>query len=134
MDSNVIIKVGHFEADGDAYDLILGFVPDYIRLYNAGAAAGEVIVHEWFKDDASGKGFVTRRLTDNGTTATDTMEYLASGHAISKKETVTVQTTDPIKILGKVGVTIAAAWMDDSEEIYYFAVKCSEFNDIGDVA
>lgn len=45
-----IIKAGHFQADGDSYDLNLGFVPDYIKLYNLNATAGEVIIYEYFGD------------------------------------------------------------------------------------
>ena len=45
-----IIKAGHFQADGDTYELNLGFTPNYLKLYNLNAAAGEVIIYEYFGD------------------------------------------------------------------------------------
>jgi hypothetical protein len=44
------IKAGHFQADGNTYKLKLDFVPDYIRLYNLNATAGEVMLFEYFGD------------------------------------------------------------------------------------
>jgi hypothetical protein len=45
-----LMKAGHFQAGEDAYELVLGFTPNYLRLYNLNAATGEVIMYEYFRD------------------------------------------------------------------------------------
>ncbi|MBI9081493.1 MAG: hypothetical protein JEY79_17345 [Pseudodesulfovibrio sp.] len=43
------IITGSFTSDGNAANLILGFVPDRIQLINANAADTEVMMLDWFK-------------------------------------------------------------------------------------
>ena len=128
------LKVGHFQADGNAYNLNLGWIPNYGKFINLNAVAGEIVSIEWFNDFTDDYAVVTRRLTDNGTTGTDTVEYVTSGGHISSYNTTAVQSTNPVKITGGKGVTIAATWMDDDDEIYYIVAQSDEFKDIGDVA
>jgi hypothetical protein len=44
------IKIGHFEADGGAIHLPIGFQPDYVRLIAKGASSTNAIVYEWFRE------------------------------------------------------------------------------------
>ena len=129
-----IIKSGHFQSDGNAYDLILGFVPEYIMLWNLNAAAGEIMIQEWFSDLGDAKAIVHRMLVDNGTTATKTIEYITSGGAIAKLDTTTISTSNPVNKTAKKGITIATGWLDDDDEVYYLAIGNVQFTDIGDVA
>jgi hypothetical protein len=129
-----IIKAGHFQSDGNAYDLDLGFVPDYIILWNLAAVAGEIMVQEWFADLGDAHAIVHRMLVDNGSTASKTIEYITSGGAIAKLDTETISSSNPVKKTMKKGVTIATGWLDDNDEIYYLALGNAEFIDIGDVA
>jgi hypothetical protein len=266
-----IIKAGHFQADGNSYNLKLDFVPDYIKLYNLNAGAGEVIIYEYFGDmgdrmlssptlaigstkskvgyaafrykiagveyekaaDAVGEstgndvivqakygavaldidadgviyviegtdqaaqqfttaaaamasvaapvagrarmGYVTvvdsnstftfgtdlfdgsgvtaafydclenaiarRMLADNGSTGYKTVENLLTLGAlpsvfnkVAKLDSKTIQITDPIKVTPDKGVTIAANWIANDDEIYFLAIGNIQANDIGDVA
>lgn len=135
-----IIKVGHFQSDGGAYNLELGFVPDYIKIWNLAAAAGEIAIQEWFSDLGDAFAIVHRMLVDNGSTGTDTVEYITSGGAISKLDTTTIDAgtenddTDPVRKTASKGVTIATGWSDDDDEVYYLAIGNANFEDIGDVA
>lgn len=46
----VQIKIGHFEADGGIIHLPIGFLPDYVRLLAKGAASGDLVSYEWFRE------------------------------------------------------------------------------------
>lgn len=134
-----IVKVGHFEADGAEVDLVLGFVPDYIRIVNASAAAGEIAEAEWFSDMAAGTGIIRNMIADDGTTSKTNFEWLAAAHPISKLDERTIDEgtenddTDPVRIEAKKGVTIAASFMDDSDEIWYIAFGNANQEDHGDI-
>jgi hypothetical protein len=135
-----IIKVSHFQSDGGAYNLELGFVPDYIMLWNLAAVAGEIAIQEWFADLGDAYAIVHRMLADNGSTGYDTVEYITSGGAISKLDSTTIDAgtanddTDPVRKTAARGVTIATGWLDDDDEVYFLAIGNAKFEDIGDVA
>jgi len=132
MDSNIILKTGHFQADGDAYDLDLGGVPIYAEIWNHAAADTEIMGCKWWKDMGDGAGFCFYVDADGDV---GSVQYKSSGAPIAVKDTVSVQTSEPIKTTKVQGITIAAGFMDDDDEIYYMAlVHGSEDQDLGDIA
>jgi len=126
-----IIKVGHYEADGAEVDLELGFVPDYIRLINANATGTEQMRIEWFHECGDGLGF--------SVTAAGIMTWLTSAHPISALDEATIDEgtenddDDPCRIEGKLGVTIAAGFGDDADEIWFVAFGNANEEDYGDI-
>lgn len=212
------ILTGHFEADGGAHNLILGGVPDYIRVTNAGAADTEVQTLEWWKEmgdskeiwhyiqDNDGGGDVTTPVKKSsggyiseydsgavGNRKSVTFDYtggaledlltVAGGHGFVEGERVklvasggiaaglsentiyfvkyvstttfqlaltpggaavefTSDGTAPNYVFsvdnllvssGGKGVTLSATFMDDGDEIYYFAVMSDREVDHGDI-
>lgn len=74
------IRMGHFESDGNAYNLMLGFAPSYFMMMNAAAVAGEVFKVEWFGSEmADSKEIQHKVLVDNGVTGNLSLDYVASG-------------------------------------------------------
>lgn len=136
-----MIRTGHFEADGDAVNLNLGFIPAYIKIINQSAATGEIAVVEWFKDMGDSKQFETTIIADNGSTADTNFAYSSSGGVITEYDTTAVDSgtenddDDPVRVTGGQGVTIAAAFMDDSDEIWYLAFGPNDTRDVdhGDI-
>ena len=130
-----VIKTGKFVATGSDVILDLGFVPDYLKLFNANAATGEVMAIEWFNQAGAGKEFHTTVIADNGTTGNASFGYVSSGGEVEATvESTTVQTSDPVQVTGKRGVQIDASWMDDGDVIYYIAIKADRDQDLGDAA
>lgn len=129
------IRTGHFQADGDAYNLELGFIPNYLKLINANAGTGEVAVIEWFgQDQGDDKAFQCTIIADNGTTSGVNFNTVASGGYASEFDTQSINTSNPVQVTGEYGVTIAATWMDDDDEIWYVAIQSDRDEDLGDVA
>lgn len=129
------ILTGKFVADGNDVVLDLKHIPGYLKLFNANAAAGEVAVIEWWYQMGATKELDIRKLTDSGSTGTDTLTFETSGAEIKATvEESTVHATDPIQPLGKRGVKIDASWMDDSDVIYYLAIIPDRDQDLGDAA
>ena len=124
------IRTGHFEADGGAHNLILGFVPSYLRIMNFMAADTEVAVIEWFKE----MGDAVEIWWMNSDTGEQNFVPKGSGGYISEYDANSVQSSEPVKVLGGQGVTIDAAFMEDSDEIYYFAIEADRDVDHGDIA
>ena len=135
------IRVGHFEADGNAVTLKLGFVPDYFTAINQSAATGEAAKVEWFGDEmGDSKEFQTVIIADNGSTANTNFAYESSSGVISAVgSTLTVDTgtenddDDPVRVTNEMGVTIAASFMDDGDEVWYLAVAADRDYDHGDI-
>ncbi len=117
------VLCGHFQADGDAHNLSLGFTPSIFEVWNANAAAGEDghIIH--FFDD--GNEFHTKMIADNGSTGNTNHNYRSSSQIISSY----AGTSSAAK-----GVTIGASFMDDNDEIYWRAFKADKDTDAGDIA
>ncbi len=128
------IHVGHFEADGGAHNLVLGFVPNKITIYNTAAVAGEVFKIEWWKEMGNAAEIQHTVLADNGSTGNLSIDYVSTGGSVSSYNTASVQTTDPVQVQGGEGVTIAATFMDDGDEIYYEAICSDRDVDHGDIA
>ena len=128
------IRTGHFEADGGAHNLVLGFVPSYLLVINAGAADTEVWKLEWFDEMGDAQEIWHYMINNDGADDVDTPVKKGSGGYISEYDTNSVQTSDPILVGGGKGVTIAAAFMDDSDEVYYVAIESDRDVDHGDIA
>ena len=135
------IRTGHFEADGNDVNLILGFVPSYLRLFNANATTGEVAVLEWFGAEmGDAKEFRTTIIADNGSTANTNFSYASSGGDLADYDTNAITTTDPdsiednyIQVTGGKGVTIDGSFMEDSDEVFYLAIEADRDVDHGDI-
>lgn len=74
------IRTGHFESDGNAYNLMLGFAPSYFTMINANAAVGEVFKVEWFGDEMGDAQEIQHTvLADNGSTGNLSLDFVSSG-------------------------------------------------------
>lgn len=125
--------VVEFIADGSAVDLVFGYVPDWAIVVNENAATGETSTALWTHGMGDAHAVNFRIIADNGSTGNTTPAYVSSGGAVSEKETgLTVQTTNPVKVYADMGLTIAAAFMDDSDVIHVIAGKGDYYN-VGDV-
>ena len=128
------IRIGHFEADGAAVNLPLGFIPQYIMLINQAAADGEPIMIQCFGTEmGDAKEIWHLRHANDGGSDRDTPVYKSSGGYIQDYDTTSVQTSDPVKPTGGKGVTISASWMDDGDEIWYVAIEGDRYTDHDDI-
>ena len=124
--------MGHFISGGGSKTIDVGFVPDYLRIWNLGSGANEVVIHEYFSELGDGKSVATKQLADNGSTSGKTVEYLSSGAPISAHNANAISTVNPITVSGGKGFTIDTAWLDDSDVIYYMAIQADRNIDHGD--
>jgi hypothetical protein len=130
-----LIKTGKFEATGDDVILDLGFIPDYLKLFNADAATGEVAVIEWFNQLDAEKEFQTVIIADDGTSGKTSFVYNNSSAEVEAiVEQSSIKTVDPVQPQGARGVQIDASWMDDGDMIYYLAIASDRDQDLGDAA
>jgi len=207
------IVTKHFEADGNAVNLNLGFIPSYVRVTNFMAADTEVAAIEWFKEmgdaveiwwnnsDTGEQNFVPKSsggyisaydASQVGVRKSCTFDYTGgamedlvtcAGHGYVDGEAVkfvaggglatglsalkiyyvrdvtlntfrvsetrggavaemTSDGTPPNYVFsidnlpempGGKGITIAAAFMDDSDEIYVLAMEADRDMDEGDI-
>jgi len=130
------ILTGHFEADGNDVDLPLGFIPDHLELVNSAAADGEVIKIEWWRCAGVGKELHFIRHANDAGSDRDTPIWETSGEIEAEVSGGTVYNAgDPnlVKVTGDYGVTIDASFMDDSDEIYYTAIRADRDTDHGDI-
>jgi hypothetical protein len=126
------IQVGHFEADGNAVNIQLGFVPDHVKIFNQMAALGENIGAEWFGiDGGDNAGFTIGSMSKDS--AGTTTRYNASAAYVSDYDATSVQTSDPIQVTGGQGFIVAASFMDDGDEIWYMAMRADRVRDHGDI-
>lgn len=78
------IVTKQFIADGNAYNLELGFTPSYVAVYNAMAVAGEVFKAEWFGSEMGDSYMIKHTvLADNGSTGNLSMDYVTTGGPVS---------------------------------------------------
>jgi len=128
------IRTGHFEADGGAHNLDLGFVPSYIKIFNQSAATGEVQQIECFVTEMADLAeFHTTIIVDNGSTANANVAYTASGSVSEYNTTAVTDSASLVSVNGFQGITLAAAFMDDSDEIWYVAMLADQDVDGGDI-
>ena len=123
-----IVKAGYLKSDGNAYELDLGFVPDYIKLVNLNAAETEVMIYEWWSHMGDSVALAHIQIDGSTSDAVYSVKKDTSG-VITKLDTTTIQTSDPVKKTAKRGVIIATGWLDDNDEIYYYAVGNAPFTD-----
>ncbi len=130
------IKVFSFTADGNDVTLQFGWVPDYLRLVNATAlaTAGSKGILEWFGSVmGDGKQIEHIVLADNGSTGNKDLVNTASGGHLAQVQTPTIQTANPVKVLGGVGVKITASgFMADNDVIYGVAIRADRAIALGD--
>lgn len=62
------IVTGSVEGTGGAIDVPLGWVPDYVKLFNYDDAGGLAPTLEWWKGMADGHGLKGLGVADDGTT------------------------------------------------------------------
>jgi len=98
----------------------MGFVPDYAKVTNQMAATTEITMWEWAPTMPDLGGI--KHTFDGG------CSYVATGGHISKLDTRTVQTTDPVQITKKQGIKIAAAFHDTDDVITVIGFR----SDVGD--
>jgi len=133
------IVTGHFEADGAAVNLPLGFVPAYIRIVNVSAADTEVMALEWWSEMGDSAEIWHYKVNNDGGDDVDTPVKKASGGYIAEYNSTAIDAgtsnddTDPCRLTGFKGVTISASFMDDSDEVYYLAIAPDRDVDHGDI-
>ncbi|MFP4086389.1 MAG: hypothetical protein ACLFUL_06305 [Desulfobacteraceae bacterium] len=128
------ILTGTFEADGNDVTLDLGFIPSYLKLFNADASDGDVMMIEWFAQAGETNEFHTVRMKNDGDNTDESPIFTESGEIEEEVESDDVETSDPVQPVGKRGVKIDGGWMDDGDQIYYFAVMADRDQDFGDCA
>lgn len=119
-----LIRTGHFEADGNAVNLELGFTPSYFKIYNATnfGTENEIVAVEWWGETNKEIQHKAQK-NDGGGDAYD-LNYETSSGIISAYAGSSTASK---------GVTIAASFMADSDECYYVAVKSERDVDHGDI-
>jgi len=139
------IRTGHFEADGNDVTLNLGFVPDYIMLVNEGAVAAEVIKIEWWYSagvtkelhhyrHGSGAGSSIPNASSPRWETSGEIEAAYPQSTDATVGTVTVMgDATVVAVTNRMGIKIDASWMDNSDEIYYLAIKSDREVDHGDI-
>lgn len=80
-----------FIATGAAMNLELGFIPAYARILNANAAAGEVMVLEYFNLNGDSKEFWHYCINDQGTAVAANIVKKASSGYLAEFDTSRVQ-------------------------------------------
>jgi len=77
---------------------------------------------------------------DNGVTGNANVAYVAAGGSLADYDVKTVVIVDPdgieadyVDVSGGKGVTIAAGFMDNSDEIWYVAIEADRDVDHGDI-
>ncbi len=129
-----------FQADGNPCNVELGFIPDYVQVYNLNAGVGEPFKLEWFSLLGDGKEIRHNRVTDNGSSGMASMEYKSTGGYISAYQGVGYDPgtpdddDDPVRAEGFVGVSIAAGFMDDDDTIVLHASRSLRAENLGDIA
>jgi hypothetical protein len=130
------IRTGHFQSAGTAYNLVLGFVPTYLKLVNQNAADGEVMMIEWFGAEQGNEyAFQTYKHVASGFATTDTtIAAVSTAGWCTAYNANSISTVNPITVSGGKGVTIHADFSDDNDEIWYLAIEADRDVDTGDVA
>lgn len=63
-----VVKTGKITGTGAAINVSLGFVPDYVEVYNNNDAGSLWPTIKWWRGMANGSGLKTLRVVDNGST------------------------------------------------------------------
>jgi len=73
------IRTGTVEGTGAAINIELGFVPDYVEVYNADDAGGLAPTVKWWNGMADGSGLKTLKSVDSGTTGNASSAAIVAG-------------------------------------------------------
>lgn len=105
---NPNIRVGTVEGTGAALSIVLGFVPDYVKVINV--EDGDV-AFEWFAGMTAGHAIKTQAIVDSGSTGNASMEKITS-NGIS-----------PLEGSNGAGFTIGTAISENEKDLAYVAVR-----------
>jgi len=120
----------HYQSDGGAVNIALGGVPNVVVVINLMATGSEDMVLIYFKD----------LLGEVQITAAGAITWDASTGSISQYDGNAVDTgtsntdSDPCRVTGGQGITIATGFQDDDDEIIVLAFFTDIDDDLGDVA
>lgn len=76
---NPVIRTGSVEGTAAAINVQLGFVPDYVRIFNYDDAGSLFPTIEWWKGMTDGHALKTKSIADDGTTSNKSSEKITSG-------------------------------------------------------
>lgn len=120
------VKTGAITGTGAAIDVNLGFKPSYVKVINRsklGSNADQVL--EWFEgmgdDNAVAWQRTDKVLTDETIQQHSLVDKTSGG--ITILGTSTVQTTDPVTVIGFNGFSIPAAFQASGDKLYYIAAR-----------
>jgi len=124
---NTQIKVGSFTvstAEGTGgKNVEVGFVPEFILLWNSDASAADVGVMLRFGGQAADAAVTLLKLTDNGATGTDTINEITSNGITDYDSGSIAASGSPDTVLdsGFQGFTIPAAQLTATDVWHYVA-------------
>jgi len=126
---------GTFIADGNDVKIPIGFKPDFMTIINQMAAEDDVAKIEWFGElQGATKEFHTVRIMPDGTAGKMNFLYQAAGEIESLVETSTPSIVSTnLSQTGEWGVQLDASFMDDSDVIWYAAMRADKVVDHGDI-
>lgn len=75
---NPNIRTGSVEGTGAAINVSLGFVPDYVKVFNYDDAGSLFPTLEWWKGMTDGHALKTTSIADDGTTSKKSSEKITS--------------------------------------------------------
>jgi hypothetical protein len=117
------VKVGTETSTGAAININLGFDPDYFCIENQNAAEGEVAKVEKYGGQTG--EFQTFKNTVNSATSSGVTNfyYDSSGTYLSAYDTATVVSGTEVYVSGGIGITVAAAFSDNADVLFYHAIS-----------
>lgn len=131
-------KVGTFVSAGVDYNIPIGFVPDYLVIYNEDAVTPAIAKIEWFGTDQGVLNEVQTKIIDEDGAGTQVsivfIDDDTSGHinAIVSDSDPEISSGNQI-VTGEIGITLDAAFHADGDVIRYMAIRADHTEDHGDV-
>lgn len=118
------VKTGAITGTGAAIDVNLGFKPSYVKVINRSnlGTSGNLAALEWFEGMGDDNAVGINVVAEGGTASTVNLINKTSG-GITILETSTVQTADPVTVIGFNGFSIPAAFQENGDELYYIAAR-----------
>lgn len=109
------IKTGTYTGDGAAQNIELGFIPDYVRVWNE--TDGD-IAWEWFSGMTDGHALQQINVVDNATSGANGMSKITSNG---------VSEYDPTDYSAKKGFTIGTALSESAKVFRYVAQRNGDY-------
>lgn len=124
------MDVRHMESDGAAINVILGYIPTMAIVINLAATSTEDAILIWLADLAH-----EVQLGAGGAFSYDTNGHLSAYSTKSIDSGTSNDDDDPVRVTGGLGLTIAAAFSDDGDEIVVIAFPPhgATDRDLGDI-